>query len=67
VWEVIVLEAFFPDTAGKCMAKIKREFHIVQDLDCGILFGNDIIVLERITINPAVRTTTIKACNNFSV
>ena len=41
--ESVVLDVFFPDVTNTRLAKITREFHIVQDMDCGLLMGNDII------------------------
>src|SRR5271154_5336006 len=35
--ESVVLDVFFPDITNTRLAKITREFHIVQDMDCGLL------------------------------
>src|SRR5438045_4178057 len=64
-WEVVVLEIYFPDITGKKFAKIKREFHIVPDLDCGIIFGNDIIGPENIEISVPKRKAVIGSCGNL--
>ena len=65
-WEAVTLEVFFPDSMGKKLAKIQREFHIFPDLDCSILFGNDIIQPERIVIDVAKKKAIIGSCKNFT-
>ena len=64
-WEVVVLEIYLPDITGNKFAKIKREFHIVPDLDCGIIFGNDIIGPENIEISVPKRKAVIGSCGNL--
>ena len=64
-WEVVVLEIYFPDIIGKKFAKIKREFHIVPDLDCSIIFGNDIIEPENIEILVPKRKAVIGSYGNL--
>src|SRR5271170_3890012 len=63
--ESVVLDVFFPDVTNTRLAKITREFHIVQDMDCGLLIGNDIIEPEGIVINLAKKRMQISACNNM--
>jgi hypothetical protein len=63
--ETIVLNVFLPDLSGKRFAKVRREFHIVNGLDCGILIGNDIIEPEGIVIDLAKRTAHIRSCENM--
>src|SRR5271163_1862947 len=63
--ESIVLDVFFPDVTNTRLAKITREFHIVQDMDCGLLIGNDIIEPEGIVINLAKKRMQISACDNM--
>src|SRR5271163_1128853 len=63
--ESVVLEVFFPDVTNTRLAKITREFHIVQDMDCGLLIGNDIIEPEGIVINLAKKRMQISACDNM--
>src|SRR5271170_2186397 len=63
--ESVVLDIFFPDVTNTRLAKITREFHIVQDMDCGLLIGNDIIEPEGIVINLAKKRMQISACDNM--
>src|SRR5271170_6341874 len=64
--ESVVLDVFFPDVTNTRLAKITREFHIVQDMDCGLLIGNDIIEPEGIVINLAKKRMQISACDNMA-
>src|SRR5271167_2194759 len=64
--ETIVLNVFLPDLSGKRFAKVRREFHIVNGLDCGILIGNDIIEPEGIVIDLAKKRMQISACDNMA-
>jgi hypothetical protein len=63
--ETIVLNVFLPGLSGKRFAKVRREFHIVDNLDCGILIGNDIIEPEGIVIDLAKRKAHIRSCENM--
>src|SRR5271155_1805469 len=63
--ESVVLDVFFPDVTNTRLAKITREFHIVQDMDCGLLIGNDIIEPEGIVMDLAKKRMQISACNNM--
>src|SRR5271163_3882403 len=63
--ESVVLDVFFPDVTNTRLAKITREFHIVQDMDCGLLIGNDIIEPEGIVIDLAKKRMEIAACDNM--
>src|SRR5271154_4096097 len=63
--ESVVLDVFFPDVTNTRIAKITREFHIVQDMDCGLLVGNDIIEPEGIVINLAKKRMEISSCDNI--
>src|SRR5271163_1096884 len=63
--ESVVLDVFFPDVTNTRLAKITRKFHIVQDMDCGLLIGNDIIEPEGIVINLAKKRMQISACDNM--
>ena len=63
--ETIVLNVFLPDLSGKRFAKVRREFHIVDNLDCGLLIGNDIIEPEGIVIDLAKRKAHIRSCENM--
>src|SRR5271163_175763 len=64
--ESVVLDVFFPDVTNTRLAKIMREFHIVQDMDCGLLIGNDIIEPEGIVIDLAKKRMQISACDNMA-
>src|SRR5271163_3111659 len=64
--ESVVLDVFFPDVTNTRLAKITREFHIVQDMDCGLLVGNDIIEPEGIVINLAKKKMQISTCDNMA-
>ena len=64
--EAVILEVLFPEISGKCLAKIKREFHIVQDMDCDLLIGNDIIEPEGIVMDVARRAAAIRSCENMA-
>ena len=64
--EAAILEVLFPDIPRRRLAKIKREFHIVQDMDCGLLIGNDVIEPEGIVMDVARRTATIRSCENMT-
>jgi hypothetical protein len=64
--ESVVLDVFFPDVTNTRLAKITREFHIVQDMDCGLLVGNDIIEPEGIVINLAKKRMEISSCDNMA-
>ena len=63
--EIVVLNVYFPDASGKRFAQIQREFHVVKGLECGVMFGNDIISPENIVIDVATRKATIHSCRNF--
>ena len=65
-WESVALSIYFPDATNKRMAKISREFHIVHDLDCGIIFGNDVIAPEKMVIDVAKKSAVIQSCKNLS-
>src|SRR5271155_666494 len=64
--ESVVLDVFFPNVTNTCLAKITHEFHIVQDMDCGLLVGNDIIEPEGIVINLAKKKMQISTCDNMA-
>src|SRR5271170_8519615 len=49
----MVLDVFLPDVTNTRLAKIRREFHIVKGMECGLLIGNDIIEPEGIVIDLA--------------
>jgi len=63
--ESVVLDVFFPDVTNTRLAKITREFHIVQDMDCGLLIGNDIIEPEGIVMDLAKKRMRISSCGNM--
>src|SRR5271154_2954063 len=64
--ESVVLDVFFPDVTNKRLAKITRKFHIVQEMECGLLIGNDIIEPEGIVINLTKKKMQISTCDNMA-
>lgn len=56
---------FFPDANNKQMAQITQEFHVVKDLACNVIFGNDIIAPEIFLIYVAQKTAVIHSCKNL--
>jgi len=46
---------------------ITREFHIVEELGCNALIGNDILEPEGFVIDPGRRCATVRALNNMAV
>src|SRR5271167_4525658 len=64
--ESVVLDVFFPDVTNTRLAKVTREFHIVQEMECELLIGNDIIEPEGIVINLAKKRMQISACDNMA-
>jgi hypothetical protein len=66
----VVLQLFIPayDSNGKSkMAEIRREFHIVSDLRCKLIIGEDVIEPEGFVINSQARKASIKSCDNLNV
>ena len=63
--ESVILEVLLPDISGNRFARIRREFHIVHDMDCGLLIGNDIIEPEGIVIDVAKRTAILCHCEKI--
>src|SRR5271155_2800894 len=64
--ESVVLDVFSPDITNTRLAKITCEFHIVQEMECGLLIGNDIIEPEGIVINLAKKRMQISTCDNMA-
>jgi len=64
--ESVVMPFYLPDEPTTKLAKITREFHIVNDLDCKVLTRNDIIIPERIDISLARRRISIGSCGNMT-
>jgi hypothetical protein len=66
----VVLQLFIPgydkDNGQIKLAEIRREFHIVQDLRCKMIVGEDIIEPEGFVIDSQDRKATIKSCNDFT-
>jgi len=52
-WESVVMPLYNPDESGTKLAKITREFHVVNDLDCKLLIGKHITVPEQVVISLA--------------
>src|SRR5271170_1483681 len=64
--ESVVLHVFFPNVTNTCLAKITLEFHVVKDMECRLLIGNDIIEPEGIVIDLAKKKMQISACHNMA-
>ena len=60
------MKLYLPDESGTKIAVIEREFHIVPELDCGILIGTDILVPEKMTIDLDKRRLTIGSCGDMT-
>jgi hypothetical protein len=65
----VVLQVYIPGhdaTNGQIkLAEIRREFHIVPDLRCKMIIGEDIIEPEGIIIDSRDRKARMGACNDF--
>jgi hypothetical protein len=66
----VVLQIFIPghhkqDDAVK-LAEVRREFHIVDDLRCKMIIGEDVIEPEGIVIDSQSRKASIKSCGEFA-
>jgi hypothetical protein len=66
----VVLQVYIPghdENDGKIkLAEIRREFHIVPELRCKMIIGEDIIEPEGMIIDSSGRKATIKSCSNFN-
>jgi hypothetical protein len=49
----------------QALAEITREFHLVDNLSCNALIGNDIIEPEGITIDVKTRQAKIRSCKDL--
>ena len=65
-WETVVMSIYLPDESGTKLAKITRELHVVNDLECKLLLGNDIIVPEGIDISLSRRKIRIGSCSDMT-
>ena len=63
--ESVVLNVYFPDISDSKYGLIKAEFHVVDKLDCGILFGQDIIEPNGFVIDSQRGRAWIRACQNL--
>ena len=65
--ESVILEVLLPDISGQRFARIQREFHIVESMDCGLLIGKDIIEPEGIVIDVAKlkKAKVLRSCNHM--
>jgi hypothetical protein len=65
----VVLQVYIPGNDAKDgqikLAEIRREFHIVPDLRCKMIIGEDIIEPEGIVIDSRERKARMRACNDF--
>jgi hypothetical protein len=64
-WETVVMPIYLPDESGTKLAKITREFHVVDDLECRLLIANDIIVPEQIDISITKRKIRVGSCKDI--
>ncbi|RPA80378.1 hypothetical protein BJ508DRAFT_307578 [Ascobolus immersus RN42] len=48
------------------MAAFRRDFHIVPDLKCQILIGNDIAATEKLLVDFGAQTVTFPLCENIT-
>ena len=60
--ETVVLNLFLPDVTGKKLAKITGEFHVIDQLDCGLLIGEDIIHPNGIIVDSQKECAYIREC-----
>jgi len=63
--ESVVLNVYLPDVSGTKYALITGEFHVVENLDCGILFGEDIIETNGFVIDSQRGRARIRSCQNM--
>jgi hypothetical protein len=60
----ILIPVYDKETGKQKLAEIRREFHIVADLRCKMIIGEDIIEPEGIVIDSQDRTAWIKSCGD---
>jgi hypothetical protein len=65
-WETVVIPLYLPNESNTKLASLTREFHVVNDLDCGLLIGTDIIEPEKMTIELHRRVVKIGSCNDMT-
>jgi hypothetical protein len=63
----LYLPAYDPSGGTTRIAEIRREFHIVSDLRCKLIIGEDIIEPEGIVIDSQARKAWIKSCGDLNV
>ena len=63
-----VLDFYIPGKKNgeSMLAHMRREFHLVKDLGCNILVGNDILEPEAIVIDPSKGIMSIGSCDMTS-
>jgi hypothetical protein len=64
--EVVTFTFYLPDGQRKRLARITGTFHLVQGLDCGIVFGNNIIGPEGIVIDVFNKKAIVTSCNGIT-
>jgi hypothetical protein len=58
----LYINAYDKETGAAKLAEIRREFHIVPDLRCKMILGEDIIEPEGIVIDSQQRTAWMRSC-----
>lgn len=57
--EFTVLSIYLPNNKGQLIKLAPREFHLVDQLDCGMLLGNDLCFNEGFVIDEAAQLVTV--------
>ena len=65
--QYVVLPVYLPGTKDgeRVFGEITKEFHIVDNLSCGLLIGTDVIVPEGIQMDIEPRLAVIRACKSM--
>jgi hypothetical protein len=63
----LYMPAYDPSNGSSKIAEIRREFHIVSDLRCKLIIGEDVIEPEGFVIDSQARKASIKSCDNLNV
>jgi hypothetical protein len=67
--EYVVLPVYFPGykpgTRIKALAKVEKEFHVVDNLSCNALIGNDILQPEKMSIDLENQQIRIGSCGGL--
>jgi hypothetical protein len=63
----LYIPAYDPSNGSSKIAEIRREFHIVSELRCKLIIGEDVIEPEGFVIDSQARKASIKSCDNLNV